>query len=323
MQYRYSGHSGVQLPVLSLGLWHNFGSVDDFSVATQMVVKAFDAGICHFDLANNYGPVPGSAETNFGRILKNQLASHRDEMFISSKAGHDMWDGVYGTGSSRKNIIASCDQSLKRCKVDYFDIFYSHRYDGVTPVEETMEALIQLVRQGKALYVGISKYPADKQQLAYDILKEAHVPCLLSQYRCSMFDQKAKNHNFQIAADNGSGVICFSPLAQGLLTGKYDNGIPADSRAAKASGFLQQSQVTPERVEASRKLGQIAKERGQSLAQMALAWVLNDQRVTSVIIGTSSVKQLDNNLDTLNGLTFTEEELQLIDKIIADPELSF
>ena len=323
MIYNYCGHSGVQLPVLSLGLWHNFGSVDDFSTATQMILRAFDAGICHFDLANNYGPVPGSAETNFGRILKNNLASHRDEMFISNKAGHDMWPGVYGTGSSRKNLMASCDQSLRRCGLDYFDVFYSHRYDGVTPVEETMQALIDLVRQGKALYVGISKYPADKQQLAYDILREAHLPCLISQYRHSMFDRKAQQANFQIAADNGSGIICFSPLAQGLLTGKYDNGIPANSRAAKASGFLQQSQVTPERIEAARKLGQIAKRRGQSMAQMALAWVLSDERVTSCIIGTSSVAQLENNLQTLENLHFSTEELHEIDEIISDPKLSF
>ena len=323
MQYKYCGHSGVQLPVLSLGLWHNFGSVDDFSTATQMVVKAFDAGICHFDLANNYGPVPGSAETNFGRILKDNLASHRDEMFISSKAGHEMWPGVYGDGSSRKNIIASCDQSLRRMGLDYVDIFYSHRYDGVTPIEETMQALIDLVRQGKALYVGISKYPPHLQQQCYDILREAHVPCLLSQYRCSMFDPKAQRENFQIAADNGSGIICFSPLAQGLLTGKYDNGIPADSRAAKSTGFLQQSQVTPERVEAARQLGAIAKQRGQSLAQMALAWVLNDERVTSCIIGTSSVTQLDNNLATLNNLTFSDDEVTSIKNIIDNPELWF
>ena len=323
MIYRYSGHSGVQLPVLSLGLWHNFGSVDDFSVATQMVVKAFDAGICHFDLANNYGPVPGSAETNFGRILKNQLASHRDEMFIASKAGHDMWSGVYGTGSSRKNLIASCDQSLKRTGLEYFDIFYSHRYDGVTPIEETMQALIDLVHQGKALYVGISKYPPELQQKCYDILKEAHVPCLLSQYRCSMFDPKAKNNNFQIAADNGSGIICFSPLAQGLLTGKYNNGIPEGSRAARSTGFLQQSQVTPERVEAVKKLAVIAEERGQSIAQMALAWVLSDERVTSCIIGTSSVAQLENNLETLNNLTFSEEEMECINNIINNPLLWF
>ena len=323
MIYKYCGHSGVQLPVLSLGLWHNFGSVDDFSVATQMVVRAFDAGICHFDLANNYGPMPGSAETNFGRILKNQLASHRDEMFIASKAGHDMWPGVYGTGSSRKNLIASCDQSLKRTGLEYFDIFYSHRYDGVTPVEETMQALIDLVRQGKALYVGISKYPPELQQKCYDILKEAHVPCLLSQYRCSMFDPKAKNNNFQIAADNGSGIICFSPLAQGLLTGKYNNGIPEGSRAARSTGFLQQSQVTPERVEAVKKLAAIAEERGQSIAQMALAWVLADERVTSCIIGTSSVAQLESNLATLDKLTFSEEEMTRINNIIQQPELWF
>lgn len=323
MIYKYCGHSGIQLPVLSLGLWHNFGSVDDLSVATQMVVQAFEAGICHFDLANNYGPVPGSAETNFGRILKNQLASHRDEMFISSKAGHDMWPGVYGGNSSRKNLIASCDQSLKRTGLEYFDIFYSHRYDGVTPIEETMQALIDLVRQGKALYVGISKYPPELQQQCYDILKEAHVPCLLSQYRCSMFDPKAKQNNFQIATDNGSGIICFSPLAQGLLTGKYDNGIPEDSRAAKSTGFLQQSQVTPERVEAVKQLALIAKERGQSIAQMALAWVLADKRVTSCIIGTSSVAQLENNLETLNNLTFSNDEIERINHIINSPTLHF
>jgi L-glyceraldehyde 3-phosphate reductase len=297
--------------------------VDDFSVATQMVLKAFDAGICHFDLANNYGPEPGSAETNFGRILKENLASHRDELFISSKAGHDMWPGVYGGNSSRKNLIASCDQSLKRTGLDYFDIFYSHRYDGVTPIEETMQALIDLVRQGKALYVGISKYPPELQQRCYDILKEAHVPCLLSQYRCSMFDPKAKNNNFQIASDNGSGIICFSPLAQGLLTGKYDNGIPAGSRASKSTGFLQESQVTPERVEAVKKLALIAKERRQSMAQMALAWVLADERVTSCIIGTSSVAQLENNLETLQNLTFSAEEMEHINNIISNPSLWF
>lgn len=323
MLYSYCGHSGVQLPRLSLGLWHNFGSVDDFGVATQMLLRAFDAGICHFDLANNYGPEPGSAEVNFGRILREQLASHRDEMFVASKAGHDMWPGVYGTGSSRKNIIASCDQSLRRTGLDYFDIFYSHRYDGVTPVEETMEALIQLVHQGKALYVGISKYPPAEQALAYKILKEAHVPCLLSQYRCSLFDRKAQRQNFQLAADSGSGIICFSPLAQGLLTGKYLNGIPEGSRAARQSGFLQTSQVTPERVAAARQLQQIAEARGQSLAQMALAWVLADARVTSVIIGTSSVAQLDNNLQTLDKLSFSADELQAIEAIVANPALSF
>ena len=323
MIYKYCGHSGVQLPVLSLGLWHNFGDVDDPSEAEAMVVQAFDKGICHFDLANNYGPPPGSAETNFGRIWRSQLGSHRDELFISSKAGHDMWPGVYGTGSSRKNIIASCDQSLRRCQVDYFDVFYSHRYDGVTPVEETMEALIHLVRQGKALYAGISKYPPAEQQLAYDILREAHVPCLLSQYRCSLFDRKAQRTNFQLATDAGSGIICFSPLAQGLLTGKYSHGIPAGSRAARSTGFLQQAQVTPQRVAAALRLETIARGRGQSLAQMALAWVLSDERVTSIIIGTSSVKQLDDNLGALNNLQFSADELAAIEEIISDPTLSF
>ncbi|MCQ2093747.1 MAG: aldo/keto reductase [Bacteroidaceae bacterium] len=323
MYYRKCGHSGIKLPVLSLGLWHNFGDVDPFDVATEMMLKAFDSGICHFDLANNYGPSPGSAEVNFGRILKQHLSSHRDEMFISSKAGHDMWQGVYGTGSSRKNIIASCDQSLKRTGLDYFDIFYSHVYDGETPVEETMQALIDLVRQGKALYVGISKYPADKQQQAYDILREAHVPCLLSQYRCSLFDPKAQQENFQIAADNGSGIICFSPLAQGLLTDKYLNGIPEGSRAARESGFLKREQVTAKRVEAAGKLNEIAKSRNQSLAQMALAWVLNDNRVSSCIIGTSSLAQLTGNLDTLKNLEFSAEETNSINQIINNPELYF
>ena len=323
MIYSYSGRSGIQLPVLSLGLWHNFDSVDNFDTATQMVVRAFDKGICHFDLANNYGPEPGSAESNFGRILCHNLASHRDEMFISSKAGHDMWPGVYGGNSSRKNLIASCDQSLKRTGLEYFDIFYSHRYDGVTPIEETMQALIDLVRQGKALYVGISKYPPELQQRCYDILAEAKVPCLLSQYRCSMFDPKAKNANFQIAADNGSGIICFSPLAQGLLTGKYSNGIPEGSRAARATGFLKESQVTQERVEAVKQLSAIATERGQTIAQMALAWVLADRRVTSCIIGTSSVAQLDSNLATLDHLDFSPEETARINTIIGDPALFF
>lgn len=321
MEYRYCGRSGVQSSVLSLGLWHNFGSVDNFETATQMIVKAFDAGICHFDLANNYGPEPGSAEVNFGRIIKDQLASHRDEMFISSKAGHDMWPGVYGTGSSRKNIIASCDQSLKRMGLDYVDIFYSHRYDGVTPIEETMQALVDLVRQGKALYVGISKYPAELQQQCYDYLAHHDVPCLLSQYRASMFQSASLSGNLDMAYSYGSGFIAFSPLAQGLLTDKYLNGIPADSRAAKSTGFLQLGQVTEARVEAARQLNAIAQQRGQSLAQMALAWLLKDQRVTSVIIGTSSVRQLENNLAAINNLDFTSDELKAIAKILKPKEL--
>ena len=323
MRYNRCGRSGIQLPALSLGLWHNFGGVDSPAEAEAMIVRAFDAGICHFDLANNYGPPPGSAEENFGRIWRSQLAGHRDELFIASKAGHDMWPGVYGTGSSRKNIIASCEQSLRRCRLDYFDVFYSHRYDGVTPVEETMEALISLVRQGKALYVGISKYPPAQQQQAYDLLREAHVPCLLSQYRCSMFDRKAQRANFPLAAAGGSGIICFSPLAQGLLTGKYSHGIPEGSRAARSTGFLQESQVTPERVAAANRLDTLARRRGQTLAQMALAWVLSDKRVTSVILGTSSVGQLESNLAALNSPDFSADELQAIDDILSDPALSF
>lgn len=323
MIYRRCGHSGIKLPVLSLGLWHNFGDIDSYDVAHDMVLTAFEQGICHFDLANNYGPPPGSAERNFGRILSSDLKTHRDELFISSKAGHDMWEGVYGTGSSRKNIIASCDQSLQRTGLDYFDIFYSHRYDPETPIEETMQALIDLVKQGKALYVGISKYPGDKQAEAYAILQEAKVPCLLSQYRCSIFDQKAKHTNFESAQQAGSGIICFSPLAQGLLSGKYNQGIPADSRVAKGSMFLQASHLTQERIEAAKKLDELAQKRQQTLAQMSLAWVLNDERVTSVIIGTSSPQQLMSNLKALQNLSFTEEELQIIDVIADNPLISF
>lgn len=320
MKYNRCGSSSIQLPAISLGFWHNFGSVDVFETGRQMVLRAFDAGICHFDLANNYGPFPGSAETNFGRILKKELASHRDEMFITSKAGHDMWPGVYGDGSSRKNLIASCDQSLRRMGLDYVDVFYSHRYDGVTPIEETMQALVDIVRAGKALYVGISKYPPHLQQQCYDYLRAHDVPCLLSQYPASMF-KRATAENIKLAADNGSGVVCFSPLAQGLLTNKYLNGVPADSRAAKSTGFLQLNQVTQERVNAARQLNAIAERRGQSLAQMALAWLLRDKNVTSVIIGTSSVAQLDDNLRTLDRLDFSAEEVADIESIIADPRL--
>lgn len=322
MKYRYCGHSGVQLPEISLGLWHNFGDVDDYGEAKRMIVSAFDHGICHFDLANNYGPAPGSAETNFGRILREELASHRDEMFISSKAGHDMWPGVYGTGSSRKNLIASCDASLRRTGLEYFDVFYSHRYDGVTPVEETMQALVDIVRSGRALYVGISKYPPELQQRCCEILREAHVPCLVGQYRYSMYDRKALA-NIAVAAENGTGVVCFSPLAQGLLTDKYLDGIPEHSRAARESGFLQRSQVSAERVEASRELNVIAAGRGQTLAQMALAWILSDSRVTSVIVGASSVAQLEANLKALDNTAFTPEEMARIDEIISREGISF
>ena len=282
----------------------------------RMILTAFSKGVCHFDLANNYGPPPGSAEVTFGRVLREDLAAHRDEMFISSKAGHDMWPGVYGTGSSRKNLIASCDASLRRTGLDYFDVFYSHRYDGVTPVEETMQALIDIVRSGKALYAGISKYPPEQQKLACDILREAKVPCLLSQYRASMFDRKAIEENFDVAVEAGSGIICFSPLAQGLLTDKYLNGIPADSRAANKDGFLKITDVTHEKVEAARMLNDIAASRGQTLAQMAVAWLLADRRVTSVIIGSSSVRQLESNLAAIDSPEFTSGQLDEIRRII-------
>lgn len=317
MLYRRCGNSGIELPIISLGLWHNFGDVDDFATSREMLLTAFDNGICHFDLANNYGPSPGSAEITFGKVLKDDLTSHRDELFISSKAGHDMWPGVYGGNSSRKNLLASCNASLKRTGLEYFDVFYSHRYDGVTPIEETMQALIDIVRSGKALYAGISKYPPKEQAYAYRLLAEAKVPCMLSQYRYSMFDTVSAKENFGVASANGSGITVFSPLAQGLLTDKYLHGIPANSRAAKSTGFLQLSQVTDEKIAKARQLNEIAAKRGQTLAQMALAWILTDERVTSVIIGASSVRQLKDNLMTINGLSFTGEELKQINRILS------
>ena len=316
MQYKLCGNSGLLLPRISLGLWHNFGSVDDFGVATDMIKYAFDHGVTHFDLANNYGPVPGSAESNFGKILKDNFQGYRDEMIISSKAGHDMWAGPYGDGSSRKNLMASIDQSLRRTGLEYFDIFYSHRYDGVTPVEETMQALIDIVKQGKALYVGISKYSPQQAKQAYDMLKSAGVPCLISQYCYNMFNRAVEAETLPLAASYGSGFISFSPLAQGLLTDKYLKGIPAGSRAARPTGFLQTSQVTPELVRKASLLNELALRRGQSLAQMALAWVLKDERMTSVIVGASSVEQLAANLRTLDKLDFTPEELVSINDIL-------
>ena len=316
MQYKYCGRSGLKLPLISLGLWHNFGSVDDFTMATDMIKYAFDHGITHFDLANNYGPVPGSAETNFGRILRENFQGYRDEMIISSKAGHEMWAGPYGGNSSRKNLMASIDQSLRRTGLEYFDIFYTHRYDGATPVEETIQALIDIVKRGKALYIGISKYPPEQARIAYEMLAKAGVPCLISQYRYSMFDRAVEAEILPFAAASGSGFIAFSPLAQGLLTDKYLNGIPEHSRAARSSGFLQRSQVTPEKIEAARQLNEIAHRRGQTLAEMALAWVLRDERMTSVIDGASSVKQLNDNLHALENLAFLNDELAEIEGIL-------
>lgn len=316
MQYNYCGNSGLQLPLISLGLWHNFGSVDNFGIATDMIKYAFDQGVTHFDLANNYGPLPGSAEVNFGRILKTNFQGYRDEMVISSKAGHEMWAGPYGGNSSRKNLMASIDQSLRRTGLEYFDIFYSHRYDGVTPIEETMQALVDIVKRGKALYIGVSKYPPQQARLAYEILAKAGVPCLVSQYRYSMLERTVEAESIPLATEFGSGFIAFSPLAQGILTDKYLHGIPEHSRAARASGFLQSSQVTPEKVEMARRLNEIAARRGQSLAEMALAWVLKDKRVTSVIVGASSVKQLGDNLQALNSLSFTDDELKEIEGLL-------
>lgn len=310
MEYRFSGKSGLQLPLVSLGLWHNFGSEDPFDVARAMLLHAWDKGVTHFDIANNYGPAPGTAEMTFGRVLREDLLAHRDEMIVSSKAGYWGWDGPYGNGGSRKYMIASCDQSLKRTGLEYFDIFYSHRYDPQTPIEETMQALVDIVRAGKALYAGISNYPADKQKECYDYLSAAHVPCVISQYKASIAFPQTLEENLPVANANGSGFICYSPLAQGLLTNRYLNGIPAGSRASK-NVFLHSEQVTAEAVARAQQLGAIAAERGQTLAQMAVAWLLSKD-VTSVIIGASSVAQLDDNLHAIDNIAFTEEELQKI-----------
>ena len=314
MYYRYAGASGLQIPLISLGLWHNFGSVDSFDTARAMLLHAFDAGVTHFDLANNYGPEPGSAERTFGRVLREDLSAHRDEMIISSKAGYGMWPGPYGDGGSRKYLIASCDQSLQRTGLDYFDIFYSHRYDPHTPIEETMQALVDIVRAGKALYVGLSNYPADRQQACYDYLAAAHVPCVLSQYRANLLAQDTLQHNLPVAEAAGSGFICFSPLAQGLLTDRYLQGVPSDSRAAREV-FLHRADITDAVVERTRRLGEVAAARGQSIAQMALSWLLSRQGVTSVIVGASSVAQLSDNLAAMQNLSFSADELQLLQSL--------
>ncbi len=321
MEYAFCGRSGLQLPRISLGLWHNFGYTDDFEEARNMIVHAFDQGVTHFDIANNYGPPPGSAESNFGKILKETLASHRDEMIISSKAGYLMWDGPYGNGSSRKYLMASLNQSLKRTGLEYFDIFYSHRYDSATPIEETMQALIDIVKQGKALYVGLSNYPADKAREAMAYLNAQHVPSLIYQGKYSMFNRHPEGEILPVTSESGSGFIAFSPLAQGVLTDKYLNGIPDQSRAADPTGFLRREQVTEELVAKVRELNEIARDRGQTMAQMAVAWTLRDERVTSVIVGTRNVKQLQDNLESLNNLPFTPEELASIDNILGGATL--
>jgi len=316
MIYRRTGKSGLLLPAVSLGLWHNFGGVDVFENGRSILAAAFDAGITHFDLANNYGPPPGSAEENFGKVLDLDFRAYRDEMIISTKAGYGMWNGPYGEWGSRKYLISSLDQSLKRMRLEYVDIFYSHRPDPNTPMEETMMALDQVVRQGKALYVGVSNYSAKQTAEAAEILEKLGTPCLIHQPKYSMFERWVEDGLLNVIQKKGIGCIAFSPLAQGLLTDRYLKGVPEGSRASKAV-FLSEKQITPVYLDKIKKLNSIASERGQNLAQMALSWILKDERITSVLIGASSVKQLADNLDSLRNLEFAKEELSKIEKILA------
>ena len=318
MKYRRCGKSGVRLPAISLGLWHNFGGVDTFENGRAMLRRAFDLGITHFDLANNYGPPPGSAESNFGEILRLDFKPHRDELIISTKAGWDMWPGPYGNWGSRKYLLASLDQSLKRMGLEYVDIFYSHRPDPETPVEETMGALNQAVRSGKALYAGISSYNPAQTTAAVKILCELGTPCLIHQPRYSMFERTVEKGLLKVLGDEGVGAIAFCPLAQGLLTGRYLQGIPADSRASR-SVFLKKGDITEDRLARVRDLNVLATERGQSLAQMALAWVLRDVRMTSALIGASRVEQIEENVAALANLEFSAGELAHIDAILSRP----
>ena len=316
MQYRRCGRSGVLLPAISLGLWQNFGDVAPLSRSREILRKAFDSGITHFDLANNYGPRYGSAEYTFGQVMEQDLRPYRDELFISSKAGYDMWPGPYGNWGSRKYLFASLEQSLKRMKLDYVDVFYSHRYDPETPLEETMQALVDIVRSGKALYAGISNYPAEVAGKAFKYLEDHDVHCILHQVKYSMMVRLPETTGQLVQAkENGTGFIAFSPLAQGLLTSRYLDGIPTDSRAAR-NASLKSNTITEETLGKIRALNQMAQDRGQSLAQMALAWDLKDDLVTSVIIGASSVSQLEDNLKALNNTHFSPEELQRIDSIL-------
>jgi L-glyceraldehyde 3-phosphate reductase len=317
MPYHRCGRSGLKLPAVSLGLWHNFGGVDAYEAGRAIVRRAFDRGVTHFDLANNYGPPPGTAEESFGKMLREDLGPYRDELVISTKAGYLMWPGPYGEWGSRKYLLTSLNQSLKRMGVDYVDIFYSHRPDPETPLEETLGALASAVQQGKALYVGVSNYDAEQTREACGILAELGCPCLIHQPKYSMFERWVEDGLLDVLEQEGVGCIPFSPLAQGLLTNRYLHGIPADSRAAKPHGFLKSEQVTPERIEKARQLNEIAQRRGQSLAQLALAWVLRDPRITTVLIGASSVEQLDQNLGCLDKREFAAEELAEIEKILA------
>ena len=316
MTYNRCGKSGLKLPAVSLGLWHNFGDTADYENMKALVFTAFDNGITHFDLANNYGPAPGSAERNFGKILKEELSPYRDELIISTKAGYDMWEGPYGNWGSRKYLLASLDQSLKRLGLDYVDIFYHHRPDPDTPLEETMGALTRAVRSGKALYAGLSNYNGEQLEKAVKILTELKCPFIINQNRYSIFDRTIEQNGLKSTAVRlEKGIIAFSPLAQGMLTNRYLNGIPADSRIMTDGRFLKQSAVTPERLEQIRKLNEIAKERGQTLAEMALAWVLKDGVVTSVLIGASKPSQILDNIKAINNTAFSAEELKRIDEI--------
>lgn len=317
MKFNRCGKTGLKLPAISLGLWHNFGGVDTLSNSREMILRAFDLGITHFDLANNYGPPPGSAEETFGNVLQSELSGYRDELIISTKAGYYMWPGPYGEWGSRKNLISSLDQSLMRMGLDYVDIFYSHRPDPETPLEESMGALDQVVRQGKALYVGISSYSPEQTAEASRILKSLGTPCLIHQPVYSMFSRWVEDGLLDVLGDEGIGCIAFCPLAQGLLTNKYLNGIPEGSRASKPHSFLKPERVTEEALAKVRKLNAVAERRGQSLAQMALAWVLRDSRVTSALIGASSSMQIEENVATLSNLDFSTEELGEIDAVLA------
>ena len=318
MVYRRTGRSGLMLPGVSLGLWHNFGGVDTHENARAMVLRAFDLGVTHFDLANNYGPPPGSAEETFGKIMAQDLRPYRDELIISSKAGYYMWPGPYGEWGSRKYLIASLDQSLKRMGLDYVDIFYSHRPDPATPLEETMMALDYAVRSGRALYVGISTYSPEQTREAARILRELGTPCLIHQPAFSMFNRWIEDGLLDTLGEFGIGCIAFSPLAQGLLTNKYLGGIPEDSRAAKSHGALDRSEVTAARIDLVRRLNEIAQNRGQTLAQLAIAWVLRHPQMTSALVGASRVSQVEDNIAALANLTFADDELAAIEAILAE-----
>ena len=316
MKYNYCGESGLQLPAISLGLWHNFGSKDDFKKSRDMIRRAFDLGITHFDLANNYGPPAGSAEKTLGKIIEYDLSDYRDQLIISTKAGYGMWEGPYGDGGSKKYLTASLDQSLDRLGLDYVDIFYHHRPDNDTPLEETMLTLDGFVRQGKALYVGISNYNAQQTKRAAEILKELNTPFIINQIPYSIFNRGIeKDKLIDTLSEQGLGGIIFSPLAQGLLTNKYLNGIPSDSRAAGASQFLNRDDITKDKIDKLKSLNQLAQKRNQSLAQMALAWVLSHDSIVSLIVGASKVSQIEENIKALDNLYFSEKELKLIDQI--------